>query len=60
MKMLDDIDLDEERTILSAPNGFKIITLYHNQKFNKQEESVWARGMFLSLSLFETVQFSLV
>jgi hypothetical protein len=44
-KVIDDIDLDEEKMILAEPNGFKIITLYNNQKFNKQEESAWARGM---------------
>jgi hypothetical protein len=40
--------LDEEKTILADPNGFKIITLYNNQKFNKQEESAWARGMTIT------------
>jgi hypothetical protein len=51
-KVIDDIDLDEEKTILADPNGFKIITLYNNQKFNKQEESAWARA---SAKFFQTM-----
>jgi hypothetical protein len=47
-----DYDLKEELDVYKQENGFKILTLTHDQKLTKEQEAVWAKA---SAKFFQTM-----
>jgi hypothetical protein len=47
-----DYDLKEELEVYKQENGFKILTLTHDQKLTKEQEAVWAKA---SAKFFQTM-----